>query len=94
MARADLAFPVRVLSRVFRPPAPPSDSRRLRQAEARHRSLAQAEEQWLSVLREMEQNGESSESKYERYYQAYTRIKQQQKELELELFNLRNGYFS
>lgn len=94
MVRADLVSPVRLLTRVFRPAAPPSRTRRLRQAEERRRSLAQAEDQWLSVLREMESNGEAVGASYERYYQAYRQIKLQQKAVDLELFNLRHSHFN
>lgn len=57
--------------------------------EERHRKLTAAADQWLSLLREMEQSGHSGEARYEAYYQAYLRTKQQQKRLDLELFNVR-----
>ena len=57
--------------------------------EERHRKVTAAAEQWHSLLREMEHSGHSGEARYEAYYQAYMRTKQQQKRLDLELFNLR-----
>jgi hypothetical protein len=39
----------------------------------------------------MERNGESSRPQYERYYQAYLQAKQQEKEVDLQLFNHRRG---
>jgi hypothetical protein len=51
----------------------------------------EATEQWLSLLREMERNGETSEPRYETYFRAYLRSKQQEKRFDLELFNMRQG---
>jgi hypothetical protein len=45
---------------------------------------------WLSILRDMEQQGQSGELSYERYYQAYLDARQQEKDVELVLFNLRH----
>jgi hypothetical protein len=59
--------------------------------EERQRTLAKATEEWLSLLQEMEHAGQSSEPRYETYYRAYLQAKQQQKRLDLELFNLRKG---
>jgi hypothetical protein len=39
----------------------------------------------------MELNGETATSEYERYYQAYRQAKQQEKAVDLELFNRRRG---
>jgi len=38
----------------------------------------------------MEQQGESNDLNYDRYYQAYLDAKRQQQEVEMMLFNLRN----
>lgn len=62
----------------------------VRRIEERRRGLAAATEEWLSLLREMEQAGQTGDAKYEAYYQAYLRAKQQQKRADLELFNLRS----
>lgn len=65
-----------------------SESRRL---EEKLRGLTNAAEQWMSLLREMERNGESGGGEYERYFQAYIEAKQQEKRVDLELFNVRHG---
>jgi hypothetical protein len=59
--------------------------------EERRRGLAQATQEWLALLREMEHEGQSGDARYEAYFQAYLQAKQQQKRADLELFNLRNG---
>ena len=56
----------------------------------KQRALQKATDQWLSLLREMEQQGQSGEAAYERYYRAYLDAKQQQKDVDLQLFNLRS----
>jgi hypothetical protein len=40
----------------------------------------------------MERNGESGEARYDLYFQAYLQAKQQQKRVDLELFNLKQGH--
>lgn len=62
-----------------------------RRLEERLRGLAQATEEWRSLLREMEGSGESSNPQYERYYHAYVEARQQEKRADLALFNLRRG---
>ena len=57
----------------------------------KRRALQRATDQWLSLLRDMEQQGQSGAAAYERYYTAYLDAKQQQKGVELRLFNLRTG---
>ncbi len=67
-----------------------TDDDDVRRLEEKQRSLQRATEQWLSLLREMEQEGESNELNYDRYYQAYLDAKRQQKHVEMLLFNMRN----
>lgn len=77
------------LQRLFRSrPARAALERRLRE---RQEALSRATEQWFSLLREMEHNGESGRSEYERYYQAYLQARQAQKDVDLQLFNYRRG---
>lgn len=59
--------------------------------EEKHRQMHGATEEWLQLLREMERNGESSQARYETYYQAYVQAREQEKRVDLELFNLRQG---
>jgi hypothetical protein len=63
----------------------------LERLEQRQRDLTQAIDQWLSLLREMEGSGESGDPNYARYYRAYVEAKQQEKKIDLELFNIRHG---
>ena len=65
--------------------------REMRRLRERHASLKHATEEWRSLLREMELNGESGGAQYERYFQAYLQAKQQQKTVDLQLFNRRRG---
>ncbi len=67
------------------------EEREVRRLRERHASLKRATDQWLSLLKEMELNGESGRTEYERYYQAYLQAKQQQKDVDLQLFNRRSG---
>lgn len=62
--------------------------------EDKYRASVQATEQWRSLLREMEASGESSDPRYERYFRAYIDAQQQEKRIDLELFNLRQGLVS
>ena len=78
----------KVLTRFGGKEAIPIDSQ-VRRLEEKRLSLQRATNQWLSVLRDMEQQGESSHTSYDRYYQAYLDAKQQEKQVELSLFNLR-----
>lgn len=63
----------------------------MRRLQERQEKAHRATEEWLSLLREMERNGETATTQYERYYQAYLQAKQQQKSADLELFNRRQG---
>jgi hypothetical protein len=82
------SFLHRVLTRIGGKETLPIDSQ-VRRLEEKRLSLQRATNQWLSLLRDMEQHGESSQTTYERYYQAYLDAKRQQKQVELSLFNLR-----
>ena len=63
----------------------------LRRAEERQRTLTEATERWLALLREMEHAGQSGDARYETYFRAYLEAKQRQKRLDLEIFNMRQG---
>lgn len=67
------------------------EEREMRRLREKYASLKHATEEWLSLLREMELNGESSRAEYDRYYQAYLQAKQQQKSIDLQLFNRGHG---
>jgi hypothetical protein len=67
------------------------DHRRRERLEEKRRALAAATEQWVTLLREMERDGETGDSRYESYYQAYLQARQQENRADLELFNLRQG---
>lgn len=71
-----------------------STSHEIRRLEDKHRSLAHAAEQWLSILHEMEHAGQSGDARYDTYYQAYLQAREQQKRVDLQLFNLRQGLSS
>lgn len=79
--------------RLFGPnePSVPSHGAQLTRLEEKRRSLQKATDQWLALLREMEENGQSSQADYERYYAAYTEAKKQLKAIDLELFNYRTS---
>lgn len=77
------------LRRLFSSPAP--RERGVRELESRRRSLRTATEGWLSLLRELEDEGRSSDPRYEQYYQAYLRAKEQEKRADLDLFNFQRG---
>jgi hypothetical protein len=59
--------------------------------EDRRRTLARVTGDWLALVREMEANGETSDPRYERYFQAYLDARAQVKRVDLELFNYRHG---
>jgi hypothetical protein len=65
-----------------------SEFRRLKE---KYKTASEATQQWLSLLREMERNGDTNEGSYEQYYHAYLQAKQLEKRTDLELFNLREG---
>lgn len=72
--------------------SPPIDrSAAIHRLEEKRRSAAAATEQWLTLLREMEHNGESDQPGYETYYRAYLQAREQEKRAEIEVFNLRQG---
>jgi hypothetical protein len=83
------SFLKRVVSRFSGKQTLPLDQE-VRRLEEKRLALSKATDQWLSLLREMEQQGQSGEVAYERYYEAYLAAKKQQKHVELTLFNLRN----
>lgn len=83
--------PLRRLADHLRPTPTKPAGRELRRLKEKHDSLSRATEEWLTLLREMERNGESGGAQYERYYQAYQQAKHQQKVVDLELFNHRQG---
>lgn len=62
----------------------------IRRLEEKRMALRKATDEWLSLLRDMEQQGQSGEGAYERYYAAYLSAKRQQKDVELTLFNMRS----
>lgn len=62
----------------------------VRRLEEKRVALRKATDEWLSLLRDMEQQGQSGEAAYERYYAAYLSAKKQQKDVELTLYNLRS----
>jgi len=70
-------------------PAPPGSE--VRRLEEKRRALQQATDQWLSLLREMEQQGHSGHADYERYHAAYSDAKKQLNEIDLALFNVRTS---
>ncbi len=63
----------------------------VRRLQERQENAERATQEWLSLLREMERNGETASTQYDRYYRAYLQAKQQQKSVDLELFNRRRG---
>ena len=69
---------------------PVSLEQEVRRLEEKRVALRKATDEWLSLLRDMEQQGQSGEAAYERYYAAYLAAKKQQKDVELNLFNLRS----
>jgi hypothetical protein len=71
-----------------RAPSPDAEVERL---EERRETLARVTGDWLSLVREMEAKGETSDPRYERYFQAYLDSRAQVKRVELELFNYRHG---
>lgn len=62
----------------------------VRRLEEKRRALKNATDGWLSLLRDMEQQGQSGDAAYDRYYRAYLDAKRQEKQVELHLYNLRN----
>lgn len=79
------------LTRLFRSDDAASFASRYGRIEERHRTLSRAAEQWLTLLQEMEAAGQTTDPRYEAYYQAYLQARQQQKRADLELFNLRQS---
>lgn len=64
----------------------------VRDIEERRRGLHRATEQWVSLLRSMEAEGQTADPRYETYYQAYLRAKEQEKQADLAAFNARQGF--
>ena len=91
MARARQDSPVGRLSGLLRRRPGSASDAEFRRVEEKYRTAVEATQQWLSLLREMERNGETNEGRYEQYYNAYLQAKQQEKRSDLELFNLREG---
>ena len=84
-----------VLERLFgggdRPGSEAAAHEQVRKVEEKRKAAAEATRGWVSLLREMEHNGESSLPRYETYYTAYLQSREQEKRIDLELFNLRQG---
>jgi hypothetical protein len=91
MARARYDSPVGRLSGLLRRRSGARSNSELRRLEEKYRTAADATQQWLALLREMDRNGETNEGRYQQYYQAYLQAKQLEKRIDLELFNLREG---
>lgn len=91
MARARNLSPVGRLSGLLRRHSGARSDSEFRRLEEKYRTAAEATQQWLSLLREMERNGETNEARYEQYFHAYLQAKQLEKRTDLELFNLREG---
>ena len=72
-----------------RGPGPVRESE-VRRLERKHRDAAVAAENWANLLRDMEHRGQTSEGRYEQYFQAYIDAQRQLKRAELELFNVRH----
>lgn len=79
------------LAALFRKREPGPDESTVRRVEEKRRSSAAATEKWLSLLREMELNGETAQARYDTYYKAYLQAREQEKRIDLELFNMRQG---
>jgi hypothetical protein len=91
MAQWRLASPLSRITQAFRPGSHRQSRDTGRRIEEKHETLSKATQEWLSLLREMELNGEVTDARYDRYYQAYLQAKQQEKRADLELFNKRQG---
>ena len=68
-----------------------NEAEQVRRIEAKRRSAAEATRHWITLLRDLENSGESGKSTYESYYRAYLQAREQEKRVELELFNMRQG---
>ena len=68
-----------------------SADRQFDRLEQKCRVLERATRDWLTLLREMEQSGETNDPRYETYYRAYLEAKRQEDHAQLQLFNLRRG---
>jgi len=69
---------------------PSADNAELRRLERKHRDAVVAMDNWTTLLRDMEHEGQTSDLRYERYFQAYLDAQRQLKRVELELFNVRH----
>jgi hypothetical protein len=63
----------------------------VRRLEERSRTLTRAIRDWLTLVHEMEANGETSGSRYESYLRAYQDACIEEKRVHLQLFNYRRG---
>lgn len=91
MVRARERSPVGAFGGILRRRFGMPSATELQRLEEKHRAAVAAAQQWLTLLREMERNGETSEGRYEQYFSAYLQAKQLEKRFDLELFNLRQG---
>jgi uncharacterized protein involved in exopolysaccharide biosynthesis len=91
MVRARYDSPVGRLSGFLRRRSGNARDSEYRRLEEKYKTAAAATQQWVSLLREMERNGETDQGRYEQYYQAYLQAKQLEKRTDLDLFNLREG---
>jgi len=64
---------------------------RVERIELKRSQAAAATRKWEGILREMEMTGQSGTPEYENYFDAYLRARQQEKQADLEAFNLRSG---
>ena len=69
MARARKGSPVGRFSRLLRRRSGTRTDSEFRRLEEKYRTASAATQQWLSLLREMERNGETNESRYEQYFE-------------------------
>lgn len=67
------------------------DRRRAERIEQKRAMAVAATRKWEEILHEMEMTGKSGTQQYEAYFDAYLRAKQQQKQADLDAFNLRTG---
>jgi hypothetical protein len=72
----------------------PARGAEIERLEERRQTLSRATQDWLSLLHEMEANGETSDPRYQRYFSAYVEAREQEKRADLELFNVRRGLVS
>lgn len=66
------------------------DDADVRRLERRYRDALEAMNGWTSLLRDLEHEGQTSDARYDRYFQAYLDAQRQLKRAELDLFNVRH----